>query len=150
LISGAQVSSWSTPTLLKSFGLGRCLLRCATALRTLSAWQASVPLRSLLIPPQGGSPSTSRVCIGFWLGSCGLVAFPLCGPVGPVPGFDRARSCGLGVDCSACKCMLQALGSSGMSESPHAGCAPLAVTRAPPPSSASSAGIPGSPNLGIP
>ncbi|KAI0278111.1 hypothetical protein BC826DRAFT_1113530 [Russula brevipes] len=61
--------------------------RCAAALRTLSAWRASVPLRCLFIPSQGGSPTGAGWLLARGHGS---VAFPGARPVGPAPGFDRA------------------------------------------------------------
>ncbi|KAI0291442.1 hypothetical protein BC826DRAFT_480661 [Russula brevipes] len=45
-----------SPFWLKSFGLGRCILRCAAALRTLSAWRASVPFAVCLYPPRAALP----------------------------------------------------------------------------------------------
>ncbi|KAI0281920.1 hypothetical protein BC826DRAFT_974417 [Russula brevipes] len=50
----------------------------------------------------------------------------LCGPVGPAPGFDRARLCDLGVDRRARECTLQAPGSLGTSELLRVRCAPSA------------------------
>jgi hypothetical protein len=77
-----------------------------------------------------------------WLGR-----IPLRGPVGPVPGFDRVRSCGLRVDRGACKRTLQAPWVFRNIEVTVRRACTFGHRSRPPPSSASSAGAPGSPQF---
>ncbi|KAI0282241.1 hypothetical protein BC826DRAFT_974308 [Russula brevipes] len=89
-------------TVMARGGLG-LVSACGSVAHTVGLVGLSAP--SLFVTLPGRLSNRCGLASGSWPW---LGRILLRGPVGPAPGFDRAWSCGLGVDRSACKCTLLA------------------------------------------